>query len=132
MLSDRALTTQASALPRARTLTGSMPTGIDANGVRLPSAAATLNTSRRWSAVLTASRRLPSGVSSSGWTCALSQATTRFCAIAVPAASASNTSPYFVRIPMSLLRPIRPLRTLGCEIEGNAQTLWRLPGPAQS
>jgi hypothetical protein len=65
--SDRLLTTQASLSVRATTVTGSMPTGIAASGVRLPFVS-TVKTSSSASGVLTASSRLPEGVRSIGWT----------------------------------------------------------------
>src|SRR5262245_47151768 len=67
------LTTQASVLDRARTETGSSPTGTAAIGASESPRIA--NTSRRASAVFTASRRVPSGVSVIGWTCGDSQLT---------------------------------------------------------
>src|SRR3989440_5800977 len=69
--SESQLTTHASRLFRAATLTGSMPTGISAVSTGDP------ETSWKTESValgeLTASRRVPSGVKASGWTCGLSK-----------------------------------------------------------
>jgi hypothetical protein len=79
-VSERVLTTQASLLPRARTVAGSMPTGTDpihAGEAPLPPTPppARVKTSRVPAAVLTTRRREPSGVSSMGWTWGVSQLT---------------------------------------------------------
>ena len=66
IVSDRWLTTQASVFEATRTETGSMPTLTTVE--RDTRSAATSKISRVPAAVFTASRRLPSGVSSSGWT----------------------------------------------------------------
>src|SRR5438105_3659584 len=58
--SEMLLTTQASVLVRARTETGSRPTGTDPTFTGVPLAIE--KTSSRLSAVLTARRRAPSGV----------------------------------------------------------------------
>src|SRR5262245_56915788 len=68
IVSDRTLATQASVSVRARTLTGSRPTGMDLSRVSDPFAP-TLNTSSIASGVLT-TRSFPlEGVRAIGWTC---------------------------------------------------------------
>ena len=75
--------------PMAYTLT---ITNLGTSTAVAPSVADTEKTSRRWSAVFTASSRVPSGVSSSGCTCGLSQFGHRFCARASGAASSTTTT----------------------------------------
>ena len=72
-LSDTWFTTQASLSERARTETGSSPTGTAPSGCRHAPLAS--KTSRRLSAVLTANSRAPLGVRSSGCTWGVSQFT---------------------------------------------------------
>ena len=71
--SETWFTTQASSSVRARTETGSTPTGTAMSGTGEDPL--TSRTSRTPSAVLTASRRCPSGVRSSGETCGVSKLT---------------------------------------------------------
>src|SRR5436190_5588123 len=65
--------THASVFVRARTVTGSMPTGIDPAFTGVPDAIE--KTSRRPSARFTASNLFPSGVIARGETCGVSQFT---------------------------------------------------------
>ena len=69
--SDIQLTTHASRLLRAATLTGSKPTGISAVSTGEPKT--NWKTESVALGVLTASSRVPSGVSASGWICGASK-----------------------------------------------------------
>ena len=74
-LSEIWLTTHASVFVRARTETGSSPTGTEPRLTGIDEVLEMSKTSSLPSAVFTARSFLPSGVTSSGWTCGVSQLT---------------------------------------------------------
>ena len=87
--SDIQLTTQASRSLRTATLTGSRPTGISAVKTGEPEASWKMD--RVAFGVLTASRRVPSGVKANGWICGPSKF--RYGTDGKPCAEATGVKP---------------------------------------